>query len=402
LEQLASYAKEQIQASDVTSLLGVTESEALYEFTSMLIAGDLSTELIFLEKRIAEGHDIRQFVLDLLGYLRDLYLFKSLGDIRSTALSEEMRERLEEQVASVNSRSLLFYINSLNDLFNQSRWSTDIRLQLEITLFKMIKTGDDVTLEGLLHRIERLENALMSGGFTKTPSKTAEAKKKTPMSSAPKDIELPAQQDAGPKEVVWTKPSTQKSDEDSGKSGTAAESILVITEVKGEIAPGKKTLPEPVYLEDDSSSKTNSMEEDTGPETGAVDLEAINRYWPQVMKLIKDKKRARYHFFAAAKVKRVEDGKLVLTMKSAERQFIENPENLQLLRNALKIASGIDIPILCETERENVKTVAVTDVAKTSTAKDDFEDEVFAIGDYIKMVQDTFGAKIVQDITLDD
>ncbi|MBI4734312.1 MAG: hypothetical protein HY779_05850, partial [Rubrobacteridae bacterium] len=243
------------------------------------------------------------------------------------------------------------------------------------------------------------------GGFSVAPGASAQA----PASRTQQTSKDPVD----PKDVVWEKQSKAKPGEGSDKGRMAAESSAVMTEVRHEDEVVKKAPIEPVYVGAGDSDAvdfgvkagSDNVTVNNAGETevySIVDVETVNKHWPQVMKLIKDKKRARYHFFAAAKVKRVEDGKLVLAMKSAERQFIENPENLQLLRNALKIASGIDMPIICETDRENVKTVAVTDVAKTSTAEDDFNDEVLAIGDYIKMVQDTFGAKIVEDITLEE
>jgi DNA polymerase-3 subunit gamma/tau len=404
LEQLASYAKEQIAASDVTMLLGVTDSEVLYGFTSMLASGDLAGGLLFVEDRVAKGHDIRQFMQDMLGYLRDLYLVQSVNGIRPASITDELWERFEEQAAGINSRSLLFYINTLNELYNQSRWSTDVRLQLEIALFKMIKTGDDVTVEGLLHRIERLENALMSGG-------------RLPRDVSPDKALAGAEQT---KEVIWVKPQAKtsgraqerpdaggkdvkkpKHDRDTGIETVGDDPAAATTVAITASTESEELLRNSVTAATENTAKSEAIVEGAetpGDTTSPVSIEMVQKYWPQVLKLIKEKKRARYHFFAAAKVKRIENGKLVLAIKAAERQFIENPENLQLLRSALKIASGIDVQIICEPVRDNVKTVAVTDSVDANAE----HDEVLAIGDYIKMVQDTFGAKIVEDISLED
>jgi DNA polymerase-3 subunit gamma/tau len=436
LEQLASYAKELIAPSDVTALLGITDAEILFKFTTMLVEGDLAGCLVFLDELVCRGQDIRQFMQDLLGYLRDIYLVKSVDGVRAKNITDEMQERFEEQAASVNSRSVLFYINTLNEVYNQSRWSTDIRLQFEIALFKMIKTGDDVTLEGLLYRIERLENALMSGGgFLSTPGAPSRAETVSRASSgvsksddlgknidpaSPKAAGLnPGAADKadieGFKEVIWVKPEKPVSGDGINKGQTAAESSSVATKVQQDDKAAKRPLIEPVIMVTDdqplqagvnngamgNSSHTGASGMTTGAEAGVVNVETIQKYWPQVMKLIKEKKRARYPFFAAAKVKRVEDGKLVLAVKPAERQFIENQESLSLLRNALKIASGIDIQIICEALGEKVRTVAVSDPVVSGDIGED-HDEILGIGDYIKRVQDAFGAKIVEDITLGD
>jgi DNA polymerase-3 subunit gamma/tau len=83
LEQLASYAKERITSSDVTALLGITDAEVLFKFVAMLIEGDLAGCLVFLDELISRGQDVRQFIQDLLGYLRDIYLVKSVDGARA-------------------------------------------------------------------------------------------------------------------------------------------------------------------------------------------------------------------------------------------------------------------------------------------------------------------------------
>jgi hypothetical protein len=175
---------------------------------------------------------------------------------------------------------------------------------------------------------------------------------------------------------------------------TAAKEPVVV------VADDNRSMQDIMYGSD-SANAGSAGEAGDAAFAGPVDVETIHRYWPQVLKLINEKKRARYPFFAAAKVKRIEEGKLVLAMKPAERQFIENPENLGLLRNALKIASGIDIQITCETIGEQVRTVKLSDPVVAGDLGET-HDEILAIGDYIKKVKDVFGAKVVEDITLDD
>jgi hypothetical protein len=281
-----------------------------------------------------------------------------------------------------------------------------------------------------LHRIERLENALMSGTGIPAMQGTASSTKAvsgasprvskdensgTTESKAGAGITEKTEID-GSKEVIWIKPSKPAISDEANKGQAAAEASSVATKVQQENKATKRVLNEPVMMVTDDVQPVRTAVDNSavgnsghagaaglaaGAEASAVDVETIQKYWPQVMRLIKEKKRARYPFFAAAKVKRIEEGRLVLAVKPAERQFIENQESLSLLRNALKIASGIDIQIVCEALGETVRTVAVSDPVVSGDIGED-HDEVLGIGDYIKRVQDTFGAKIVEDITLGD
>ncbi|MHB8840693.1 MAG: DNA polymerase III subunit gamma/tau [Candidatus Aquicultor sp.] len=348
LDQLASFSKEKIASADVVALLGITDSELLLQFSDTLIKADLGEGLLLVDGLIEKGFDLRQFIQDLLGHLRNLYLAQTVPDMSLASVPDELKEKLTGQASRVNPRSLLFFINTLSDLYNQSRWATDMRLLFEIALFKMVKTGDDASIEGVMHRVERLENAL-AGGVA------------------------PPAKERGRKPAATTTPS------------------------------------EPV--------------EAPGMPAGAiVDMELVKRAWPQVLKIIKEKKRSRYDFFARAALNRVEDGRLVLALKESDKAFVETPENLKLLRDALKTASGVAVPIMCElaaeapgktTERPsstvgssvsdatggNVKTVAVT---RTSAEDGLIPSDTIPADDYIKLVQDTFGAKIVEEISIDE
>ncbi len=330
LEQLASYSKEKITSSDVTSLLGLTDSELLLSFTDILVKGDLAEGILFAEGLVEKGIDLRQFVQDILAHLRNLFLIQTVPDMRVSGVPEEHLERFKEQSSGIPARSLMFFINTLNDVYNQSRWATDIRLLFEIALFKMVNTSDDVSTEGILYRIERLESAVLNGAI---------------MPSAGKVEGMP------------------RVDEKAGKKKSPVKSVEKRQDEKGQ-----------------------------SPD---IDLEMIKKIWPQVLKLVKEKKPSRYGFFAAAKLDRVENGKLVLSLKESDKVFVESVEGLKLLQSALKIASGHGIPIVCELDKEAVKTVAITDPSVVSG-------DPLPPDDYIKLVQDAFGAKIVEEISINE
>lgn len=330
LEQLASYSKEKITSSDVTSLLGLTDSELLLSFTDILVRGDLAEGILFAESLVEKGIDLRQFVQDILAHLRNLFLIQTVPDIRVSGVPEERLERFKEQSAGVPARTLMFFINTLNDAYNQSRWATDIRLLFEIALFKMVNTSDDVSTEGILYRIERLESAVLNGVSTPPAGKVED---------------MP------------------RADESAGKKKPPTKSV--------EKRQGEKE------------------------QSSDIDLEMIKKIWPQVLKLVKEKKPSRYGFFAAAKLDRVENGKLVLFLKESDKVFVESVEGLKLLQSALKIASGHGISIICEIDKEAVKTVAVTDPSVVSG-------DPLPPDDYIKLVQDAFGAKIVEEISINE
>ncbi|HEY3375478.1 MAG TPA: DNA polymerase III subunit gamma/tau [Candidatus Aquicultor sp.] len=359
LDQLASYSKEKISLADVTALLGVTDSQLLISCTDMLVNSDLAGGLVLIEQLVAGGTDLRQFVLDLVRHLRDLFLTKTVPGRRIGAIPDELYERFKAQTAAVDPRSLMFFINTLNEVYNQSRWAADIRLSLEIALFKMVRSSDDVSTESMLHRIERLEATLASG---ENPASATS-------STASAFVQL-SPEAAGPQAVKGNAPAT-----DSAPASVRTK--------KTECTPTAK--------------QTGGAAAHAGeaPAIETLDIGEMKRAWPQVLKIIKEKKKTRYNFFAAAKLMRIEQGRLVLALKESDKTFVESPENMRLLRDAVKVASGIDVPIICELANGGTKTVAVVET-------DAPEGHTLAVDEYVKLVQNTFGAKIVEDISIDN
>ena len=346
LEQLGSYTNEKITSADVIALLGLTDSELLFDFTDLLSKGDLAGGLLFIDELVAKGVDLRQFIQDLLGHLRNVFLKQSVPDMQPTGVPDDLKERLSAQAAQIESRTLTSYIQVLNDVYGQSRWSTDLRLLFEIALFKLAKSETDASFEGILRRLERLESAALNGALPPAPDVPAGVPKKTARASMPKKTD--------------------------------------------DVAP---TVPlEPVAPA--SAQATEAGATSTLPAGGDdFDIETVRKAWPQVLKLVKEKKPSRYNFFAGGKPVRVDSGVLVLALKKSDKEFVETPENIQLLRNTLKLVAGYDIPIQCELANGVPKTVAVPE-------GDAEADDMLAPDDYIKLVQDTFGAKIVEDISV--
>lgn len=349
LEQLGSYTNEKITSADVIALLGLTDSELLFDFTDLLSKGDLAGGLLFIDELVAKGVDLRQFIQDLLGHLRNVFLKQSVKDIEPAGVPDDLKERLSAQAAQIEPRTLTTYIQVLNDVYGQSRWSTDLRLLFEIVLFKLAKSETDASFEGMLRRLERLESTALNGALTQAPAAPASAPKKAARASMPKK-----QEEAAP--PVSDEPATPD-----------------------ELAPTPVTAP--------------SADRVPQPSAGAFDIETVRQAWPQVLKLVKEKKPSRYNFFAGGKPARVDDGVLVLALKKSDKEFVETPENIQLLRNTLKLVTGFDIPIQCELANGAPKTVAVPE-------GDTVDADMLAPDDYIKLVQDTFGAKIVEDISV--
>ncbi|GKT37833.1 hypothetical protein ADUPG1_003771, partial [Aduncisulcus paluster] len=100
--------------------------------------------------------------------------------------TDESIEQTKMQAEKLSMGDILRSIDILTKLEAQSRWATQPRIHLEMTLVKLMQPETDQTIEGLLARIEKLENALSSGvSLRPNVPVTTEARAQAPVSSQP-------------------------------------------------------------------------------------------------------------------------------------------------------------------------------------------------------------------------
>lgn len=125
LDQCLAFAGEVLTAADVAAVLGNVDEELLGRLTQALVRRDTATCLAMVEEVWSGGKDMRQLVLDLLAYLRELLLaalnLKPGGD--SSGLSPEL---------------LMGLIEGLAEVEHEIRWSFQPRLLLEVALLRLM------------------------------------------------------------------------------------------------------------------------------------------------------------------------------------------------------------------------------------------------------------------------
>ena len=79
LDQLSALSDEGIEAKDVFSMLGMVETQFLFDLTGALAQKDCPLALEILEKIIDQGKDIKQLNKDLIEHFRNLMVVKIGG-----------------------------------------------------------------------------------------------------------------------------------------------------------------------------------------------------------------------------------------------------------------------------------------------------------------------------------
>jgi DNA polymerase III subunit gamma/tau len=210
LDQLVAYGGTHVELDDVLEMLGAADAELLFDAVDAVVAEDPKAVLLGVEKMARSGRDPSQFARDLLAHLRFLLVAQTTGEVpTSFVVTATDSPRLQAQATAIGAATLIRTIDELATALTAVREGDDARMAVEIALLKAARPDLDPSTEGLLRRIERLEEQLPAGDRPAGPVAAASptvlgaggtsAPRETPATAppaadpAPEDFQQPAE-----------------------------------------------------------------------------------------------------------------------------------------------------------------------------------------------------------------
>jgi DNA polymerase-3 subunit gamma/tau len=161
LEQLVTYAGDEIATEDVLAVLGIADADLLFEALDAIGAADSRAALLAAARLAQTGRDALGFVRDLEAHARDLMIVRTLGEVPpELALTPERDARVLEQAGRLGAATVTRLLDLLAGALEATRNGSDVRTQLELALVKAAAPAVDPSAQALTVRIERLEAAL--------------------------------------------------------------------------------------------------------------------------------------------------------------------------------------------------------------------------------------------------
>ncbi len=177
LEQLVTYAGGRtIEASDVLAVLGVTDSEQLFEALDAVVARDPAQALRAAAKLGESGRDPGQVLRDLEVHGRELLAVQVLDEVPlELRVTPERDRRLAAQAAALGRTDAVRLLELVAQALEATANGAQARIQLELVLVKAAAPELDPTTAALMARIERLEaGQSQSGGDVSSPAPARE------------------------------------------------------------------------------------------------------------------------------------------------------------------------------------------------------------------------------------
>jgi DNA polymerase-3 subunit gamma/tau len=230
LDQVISYAGENIRDEDIAEVLGLIDRKVLHDTIEAIASKDIEQCMEMVEYVYHFGYDLQHFCRELLQYLRNLIL------IKVSQHPEGLMELPEEELDIHKKQAEKFQFDQLNHLFSlllkgeqEIAQSTFPRTMLEMTLIRMATLQPILPIDEMIKKLEALENKEFSkGGKEKKTSSVLEKVIPSVGSEKGKEKEeaLPKyREETGGKEV-YEKKEHLKNFEKEGTLGDTSPKIL--------------------------------------------------------------------------------------------------------------------------------------------------------------------------------
>jgi DNA polymerase-3 subunit gamma/tau len=191
LDQLVAFGGDKVELDAVLELLGAADADLLFEAVDAVASEDAKATLESVERLARSGRDPAQFARDLLAHLRHLLVIQTTGEVPDTfVVTASQPDRLRAQSAAISAAALVRAIDELAESLAAMREGDDARMAIELALLKSARPDLDPGTEGLLRRVERLEQRFGGGAPAPEPPRSAK-----PEATAERIEEEPEAQD---------------------------------------------------------------------------------------------------------------------------------------------------------------------------------------------------------------
>ncbi len=205
LEQLISFTEGEINTEEVVQALGLIDQQLFFELTDIVQAKDNAGAMALVEKIVASGYSIEEFLSGLVEHLRNLLVVRVSGDPELLDFSDSYRQLYQRKANDFQEEDLLRMMRIVTDALYQLKTASNPRIPLELAILKMIKLDRTVLIEDVLAQLKKNENSIESPCFTRDPTPSFEAKPSPKPPSNPVAIDFEAIQHRWPNVVAWVK-----------------------------------------------------------------------------------------------------------------------------------------------------------------------------------------------------
>lgn len=139
LDQCISAGDKSVSRDEVLDLLGTSGEEIFLEMTDFIARSQVEESLLLLDRVLADGKDVRQFMKDWVSHFRGLLMTKFIKNPENILnISWENVERIREQSHFLDLSFINDCIFEISKTLSDAKWSTQPRILLELCIVKLV------------------------------------------------------------------------------------------------------------------------------------------------------------------------------------------------------------------------------------------------------------------------
>ena len=168
LLELCAGTRSKITLSSVNETLGSGGRENVENTVRAIAKGNFDAIFAAINDVVASSKDIAVFWQELTSYYRDMLVMKTTASAdKYLDLTEHESEQLKKSSSLFTKQTLIWHCRLLDDAFYaMQRAGAAKKIVAEMALIKMSDSMLDTSMDAVLSRISKLENAVATGGVT--------------------------------------------------------------------------------------------------------------------------------------------------------------------------------------------------------------------------------------------
>lgn len=137
-DQAIAYAEGPVTAEVVSEILGGIDFDLLSAFTATFTSRDAGGALALIDRVAAEGKDLKQLLMGLIGHYRNLLLLAvDRRGAEALALPEELTQRVAEQARALTADEIVHGLDLLAETDREMRFTSQPRLLVELMAVRL-------------------------------------------------------------------------------------------------------------------------------------------------------------------------------------------------------------------------------------------------------------------------
>jgi DNA polymerase-3 subunit gamma/tau len=278
LDQVIAFCGTSINVEEMSRALNIVSTVRLFETMEYVVAHDTAAGMALIDTLLAEGYDIQEFLVELLGHLRNLFM---AGDnqLRLIEAPDDMRQRYREQASHFSPDDLMRMLHITLQAQGLVKEAQQPRIQIEIALLKLITMDRSDSLQQLMQEVASLKQLLANGATVSEKAPNIASPATEPRPTVSRATPAPAKPLERASSPPTPKPIATPSDPDELFGSPAIKKPGSSTTQASHAIEDQQTYTQVGNVQIIEGSLAISTKTETSPSKSKVILEDIREQW---------------------------------------------------------------------------------------------------------------------------